>query len=74
MSQAIRPWTPEAEDLLRRLAAADRRIPVIAKELKRTESAVAGRAYKLGIRFGKPRTRGLSPRLVELGLKLKSKE
>jgi hypothetical protein len=41
--------------------------PLIAKELKRTEAAV----YKLGITFGKPRTRGLSSRLVELGLKAK---
>jgi hypothetical protein len=28
--------------------------------LKRTESAVAGRANKLGLRFGKPKTRGLN--------------
>ena len=55
-----RPWTSEDDDLLRALAEANRTIAFVAKELKRTESAVAGRAYKLRLRFGKPRTRGLS--------------
>ena len=38
------PWTPEDDDRLQSLVAADRRLPVIAKELERTEAAVAGRA------------------------------
>jgi len=54
-----RPWTPEDEDRLRALAEAKRTLTFAAKELMRTESAVAGRAYKLGIKFGKPKTRGL---------------
>ena len=57
-----RPWTPEDEDRLRALVEAKRTLTFVAKELKRTESAVAGRAYKLGIRFGKPKTRGLGPK------------
>lgn len=53
-------WTPEEEDLLRTLVEAERSLSFIAKKLKRTEAAVAGRAYKLGVRFGKPRTQGLA--------------
>jgi hypothetical protein len=49
------PWTPEDEDRLRALAEAKRRVSFVAKELKRTEAAVAGQAYKLGIKFGKLR-------------------
>ena len=41
------------------MAEAKRTLTFAAKELMRTESAVAGRAYKLGIKFGKPKTRGL---------------
>ena len=58
----IRPWTLEDEDRLRTLVEAKRNLAFVAKELKRTESAVAGRAYKLGLRFGKPKTRGLNLR------------
>ena len=61
-----RPWTPEDEDRLRALVEeAKRTLTFAAKELMRTESAVAGRAYKLGIKFGKPKTRGLGARKVE---------
>jgi len=60
-----RPWTPEDEDRLRALAEAKRTLTFAAKELMRTESAVAGRAYKLGIKFGKPKTRSLRARKVE---------
>ena len=42
-----RPWTPEDEDRLRALAEAKRTLTFAAKELMRTESAVAGQAYKL---------------------------
>jgi hypothetical protein len=65
------PWTPEDEARLRTLIEANRNLAVVAKELKRTEAAVAGRAYKLGLRFGKSKSRGLVRRLVELGLKAK---
>ena len=58
-----RPWTPEDADRLRALVEeAKRTLTFAAKELMRTESAVAGRAYKLGIKFGKPKTRGLGAR------------
>ena len=60
-----RPWTPEDEDRLRALVEAKRTLTFAAKELMRTESAVAGRAYKLGIKFAKPKTRGLGARKVE---------
>jgi hypothetical protein len=60
-----RVWTPEDEDRLRALAEAKRTLTFAAKELMRTESAVAGRAYKLGIKFGKPKSRGLGARKGE---------
>ena len=60
-----RPWTPEDEDRLRALVEAKRTLTFAAKELMRTESAVAGRAYKLGIKFVKPKTRGLGTRKLE---------
>ena len=59
-----RPWTPEDEDRLRALAEAKRRVSFVAKELKRTEAAVAGRAYKLGIKLGKSKTRGLKSKVT----------
>jgi len=61
MSGASRHWTPEEEeDRLRNFVEANRSLSFVAKELKRTESAVAGRAYNLGLRFGRPKTRGLN--------------
>ena len=65
MTSTGRPWTPVEDDQLRTLAAANRNIGAIARELDRTEAAVTGRAYKLGVRFGKPKTRGLGARKVE---------
>jgi GH24 family phage-related lysozyme (muramidase) len=56
------PWTPEDEDRLRALAEAKRSVSFVAKELKRTEAAVAGWAYKLGI--GKFKTRGLKSKVA----------
>lgn len=64
MTGTGRSWTSEEEDQLRTLAAANRNIGAIARVLKRTEAAVSGRAYKLGIRFGKPTTRGLGARKI----------
>jgi hypothetical protein len=61
---------PEDEDRLRTLVEAERALTVVAKELKRTEAAVAGRAYKVGIKFGKPKSRGLKSRSADIAVKL----
>jgi hypothetical protein len=62
MTGTGRAWTSEEDNQLRTLAAANRNVGAIAPELKRTEAALSGRAYKLGLRFGKPKTRGLGAR------------
>lgn len=67
-------WTPEEDARLQTLTEAARTVSVVAKELKRTEASVAGRAYRLGLRFGKPKSRGkVMRRLVDLGLEVKGK-
>jgi hypothetical protein len=65
MTATGRPWTSEEDDQIRSLIAANRNIGVIARELKRTEAAVTGRVYQLGIRLSKPTTRGLGARKIE---------
>lgn len=65
MTGGGRSWSSEEDDKLRSLIAANRNIGVMARELKRTEAAVTGRVYKLGIRLGKARTRGLGARKIE---------
>ena len=60
-----RSWTTEEDDALRALVAANRNIGSVARELNRTEAAVLGRVYNLGIRLGKRTTRGLGARKFE---------
>ena len=55
------PWTAEDEELLRRLIIAGKNVAVVSKELMRTEAAVSGRAYKLGMFFGKARSKRRRP-------------
>ena len=62
---AGRSWAPEEDDQLRTLAAANRDLGAVARELNRTEAAVIGRAYKLSVQFGKPKTRGLGAQKIE---------
>ena len=62
---AGRSWAPEEDDQLRTLAAANRDLGAVARELNRTEAAVIGRAYKLSVQFGKPKTRGLGARKLK---------
>ena len=49
-------WTPEKDDLLRRLAEAGLSIALIAERLKRTPSAVRTRANSIGITWKRPPT------------------
>jgi hypothetical protein len=65
MTGTAQRWTPEEDNQLRTLAAANRNIGAAARELNRTEAAVIARAYKLGVRFRKPNTRGLGARKIE---------
>ena len=59
---ANRPWTAEEDEELRALATAGRNAAYAAKQLNRTGAAVTNRASKLGIRFGKAKSRGLGAR------------
>jgi len=60
-----RPWTAEEDAKLRALAIAGRNAAYAAKQLNRTEAALSNRASKLGIRFGKAKSRGLGARNLE---------
>ena len=46
-------WTPEEDDLLRRLAASGGNIASIAKEVDRSPGSVRGRAQRLGVELAK---------------------
>ena len=48
-----KPWTPEDEETLRRLAEADTPLGLIADQLGRTQASVSGRAAFLKISIGK---------------------
>ena len=54
---ATPPWTAEDEERLRRLILAGKNVAIVSKELMRTEAAVSGGAYKLGMFFGKARSK-----------------
>jgi hypothetical protein len=43
----LAPWTPEQEEQLRSMLAAGNHINKIAKQLKRTPTAVRAKAYKM---------------------------
>jgi hypothetical protein len=58
---ATPPWTAEDEEQLRRVILAGKNVAVVSKELMRTEAAVLGRAYKLGMFFGKARSKRRHP-------------
>jgi len=60
-----RSWTAEEDEKLRTPAIAGRNAAYAAKQLDRTEAALAKDAYKLGIRFGKASSRGLGARKIE---------
>jgi HJR/Mrr/RecB family endonuclease len=45
----MRPWTPQEDDLLRKLALSGSNITTIAVQIKRSHSAVRNRAIKLNI-------------------------
>jgi hypothetical protein len=49
--RVIRPWSAEDVKTLRALAKARLSGPQVAKKLRRTRSAVAQKAMKLGVRF-----------------------
>jgi len=48
-SDRNRPWTPEEEDLLRGLIEGGASITLIAAKLKRTSTAIRGRASYLKV-------------------------
>lgn len=59
---ASRVWTVEEDEKLRALTLAGRNAAYGAKNLNRTEAALVNRASKLGVRFGKAKSRGLGAR------------
>lgn len=65
MIVTVRYWTPQEDDQLRACVEANRNIGAIARELHRTEGSVIARGYKLGLRFGRPKTLGLGVRKNE---------
>jgi hypothetical protein len=44
-----RPWTPQEDDLFRRLAEENVGAETIAEELKRSVAALRARAYAIGL-------------------------
>ena len=60
---ANRPWTPKEDNRLRTLLEEGASTTLVAAKLKRTISAVRGRAAVIGISF----------RQIKLGLKAKGK-
>jgi hypothetical protein len=65
MVSPSRPWTAAEDETLRALAIAGRNAAYASKQLNRTEAALTNRASKLGIRFGKAKSRGLGARKNE---------
>ena len=63
------PWTPEEDNRVRTLLGAGQSIAFVAADLKRSESAVKGRAYVLRISLKrvkmKPRAKGMLDLFVE---------
>jgi Myb-like DNA-binding domain len=55
-------WTPEEDDKLRSLILSSNDVATIAKQLKRTQRAIRGRATKLKLPY----------KVVAVGLKVKS--
>jgi hypothetical protein len=51
----LRPWTKEDIRTLRMLAREKVKTTVIARKLKRTESATRNKAFLLGVSFEAPR-------------------
>ena len=62
MTGTNRIWSEEDEKLLRALVVANKSIGTIASQLQRTEASVIARGYKLGLRFGRPKSQGLGVR------------
>jgi hypothetical protein len=52
---AGKPWTPQDDAALRRLAEADTPLRLIADRLGRSQASVSGRAAVLGVVIGKTR-------------------
>jgi hypothetical protein len=52
-------WTPEEDDRLRKLALSGASVEAIARQMKRSKSAVRNRAYLLKIVVAKSRNQGL---------------
>jgi hypothetical protein len=65
MSGSTRAWTADEDSQLRAWIEVNRDIGALARELHRTEAAVMARGYKLGLRFGKPKSLGLGAKRIE---------
>ena len=59
MSLASRPWTAHEDMFLRQLAAAGKYAAAIAKQMKRSESAIRKRAFLLNVKLAKVQRFGL---------------
>jgi hypothetical protein len=62
MARHEKPWTPEADETLRKAVLAGRSLRTMCQQLGRTEAAVRARAYVLGLslRLAKTKRRGVA--------------
>jgi hypothetical protein len=56
MFVATPPWTPEDDEILRRMARSGEDVAAMAKRLNRSEEAVRRRAGRLNVLIARPRS------------------